>query len=150
MQFIARLPVPDLGKAESAELARLAEEATSVAHERQGLHISVRHRIASDLGGAEGKLNNALTEWWRLDFPSLRTEARKAFKAEIPVRERHDWEHALAAWRTEHERLTARLVAIEEEINDRTYRLFGLSPTDVRTLEDFQKRTKTYYPLGEI
>ncbi len=128
----------------------LALSATATARERHTLHRTVRQRIASDLGAAAGTLNNALTEWWNLDFPTFRAEVKKAFKTDIPVRERDDWQNALSTWRTDHARLTDRLIAIEEEINDRTYRLFHLTPEEIRTLEDFQERTKTFYPLGEV
>ena len=70
--------------------------------------------------------------------------------ADSLVRERDDWQRTLADWRARHDALTARLVAIEEEINQRTYHLFSLTPADIRTLEDSRKRTKTFYPLGHV
>jgi hypothetical protein len=120
------------------------------ARERRELHRAVRQRIATDLGQPGAALNNALTEWWRLDFPAFRAELKKAFKADIPLRERDDWQTTLAQWRAQHDTLTARLIAIEEEINDRTNRLFRLTPAEIQTLHDFQQRTKTFYPLGEV
>jgi hypothetical protein len=43
-------------------------------------------------------------------FAAFRAELRKAFKAEIPVKERADWETALTGWQRQHGSLIARLV----------------------------------------
>jgi hypothetical protein len=65
------------------------------------------------------------------------------------VAERHDWEATLAGWRQNHAALTARLVSIEGEINDRVYALFGLSPADIACIEDHARNAMIDYPLGE-
>lgn len=148
-QFIERLPIPPIDPETDARLSAIAEEITALARERNGLHLKARHRI-TDLASEGKTLNNALTAWWTLDFKTFRGEVKKAFKTDIAVRERDEWERALRDWRGGHDALTARIVALEEELNDRVYRLFGLTPDDVATLEDFQKRTKTFYPLGEV
>jgi hypothetical protein len=83
-----------------------------------------------------------------LDFRTFREELQKAFKADLPVRERADWEASLAGWRGDHDRLTAALVATEEEINARVYHAFGLGADKIRLLEDFMHRTRILYPLG--
>jgi hypothetical protein len=153
-QFIERLPIPDLRGGDEEALGEIAEEITQWARDRHALHRAVRHRLLTDLPPAKPttppKLNNALTAWWTLDFPALRREATKAIGADIPVRERADWEASLAGWRGEHDLLTAKIIAREEEMNDRVYRAFGLSAADVLLLEDHMKRTKTFYPLGEV
>jgi hypothetical protein len=77
-------------------------------------------------------------------------ETKKALKADIPLRELDDWQTTLAQWRAQHDTLTTRLIAIEEEINDRTNRLFRLTPAEIQTLHEFQQRTKTFYPLGAV
>jgi hypothetical protein len=95
-------------------------------------------------------LNNRLTEWWTLDFPAFRAELRKAFKAEILVKERADWETALAGWQRQHIDLTARLVAIETAIDDRVYRLFNLTAADRRLLADHSRHAMIDYPYGAV
>ncbi len=92
----------------------------------------------------------ALTEWWTLDFAAFRAELRKAFKAEIPVKERADWETALAGWQRQHADLTARLVAIETEIDDRVCRLFALTDADRRLLADHSRHAMIDYPYGAV
>ena len=95
-------------------------------------------------------LNNRLTEWYTLDFPALRSELRKALKAEIPVKERADWENALAGWQRQHTDLTVRLVAIETAIDDRVCYLFGLTPADHLLLADHSRHTMIDYPYGDV
>ncbi|MDX2177722.1 MAG: DNA methyltransferase [Candidatus Sumerlaeia bacterium] len=149
-QFIERLPIPALSAEDDAALARIAEEVTDFARERHALHRATRHRIVADLLPRDARATNAITTWWELDLRALREELARAAKSDIPVRERADWEAFLATQRTAHERLTAAIVSREEELNDRVYRLYGLSAAEVRMLEDFMRRTKTFYPLGEV
>jgi hypothetical protein len=144
----------------------LALSATSVARERYALHGSVRHRLLTDfapapaptspIGNQQSSIGNApslnvrLTEWWTLDFATFRSELRKALKAEIPVKERADWEQALTDWQRQHADLTARLVAVETELNDRVYRLFNLTATDRTLLAAHARHAMIDYPYGAV
>jgi hypothetical protein len=47
--------------------------------------------------------------------------------------------------RAAHERLTAEIVALEMELNDRVYRLFDLTPDESRLIE-----ATTKYRYGEV
>lgn len=149
-QFIERLRIPDMPDDERAALSSAALAATAVARERYTLHVTVCHRLLADFGSPDLSLNNRLTEWWTLDFPAFRAELRKAFKAEIPVKERADWETALADWQRQHIDLTARLVAIETAIDDRVYRLFNLTAADRRLLADHSRHAMIDYPYGAV
>jgi hypothetical protein len=106
--------------------------------------------LAQTGGFASTSLNNRLIEWWTLDFAAFRAELRKAFKAEIPVKERTDWETALADWQRQHADLTARLIAIETAIDDRVYRLFNLADADRRLLADHSRHAMIDYPYGAV
>jgi hypothetical protein len=144
------LPIPDVTDTDKEVLADLALQATTIANERYALHEQVRARILTDLGAGAGKLNQKLTAWYDLPAKAFRAEVKKAFKQDIPLKERTEWEQALTDWQTEHQRLTAKLVDIETEINDRVYKLYGLSDADIQLLEDHMKKTMIYYPLGEV
>lgn len=61
------------------------------------------------------------------------------------MEERDEWERWLAARRAEHERLTARIVDLETELNDRVYRLFGLTRDEAGLIEETTK-----YRYGEV
>jgi hypothetical protein len=54
----------------------------------------------------------------------------------------------LGAWQAQHGDLTARLVQVETEIDDRVYRLFGLDGPDRSLLSDHARNTMTDYPHG--
>ena len=98
-QFISRLPIPDAPTADRDAIAALALAITEQARARYTLHRQTRHRILTDLGAPGAALNQKLTAWWELDFAGFLAEVRKAFKREIPVRQRDDWEGWLAAQR---------------------------------------------------
>jgi len=149
-QFIERLRIPDMPDDERMALSSAALAATASARERYALHDMVRHRLLTDFGSPGLVLNNRLTEWWTLDFAAFRAELRKAFKAEIPVKERTDWETALAGWQRQHADLTARLVAIETEIDDRVCRLFNLTDADRLLLADHSRHAMIDYPYGAV
>ncbi|MBI3909471.1 MAG: hypothetical protein HY320_00890 [Armatimonadetes bacterium] len=51
----------------------------------------------------------------------------------------------LAERKAEHKRLTAQIVALETELNDRVYRLFDLTPEEIRIIEE-----STKYRYGEV
>jgi len=149
-QFIERLRIPDMPDDERVALSSAALAATALARERYTLHVTVCHRLLADFGSPDLSLNNRLTEWYTLDFAAFRAELRKAFKAEIPVKERADWETALADWQRQHIDLTARLVAIETAIDDRVYRLFNLTAADRRLLADHSRHAMIDYPYGAV
>lgn len=112
---------------------------------RNNLHHKTRQRILSDLGTPSRKLNQKLTAWWELDFPTFRVEVRKVFRQDIPLRERDDWEAWLLERRREHERLTAEIIALETELNERVYALVDLTPSEIQTIEEV-----TRYRYGKV
>ncbi len=144
-QFVERLPIPELSSAQESELAEIAEAITAQARERYALHESVRHRIATDLGEG-GKLNTKLTEWWALaDGAELRAEVKKAFRSDIPLSERDDWEKYLAAQQAKHESMTEEIVVLETRMNAIVYAAFDLTPEEIALIEE-----ATRYPYGSV
>jgi hypothetical protein len=80
-----------------------------------------------------------------LDFAGFLAEVRKAFRREIPVRQRDDWEEWLAAQRSEHKQRTAEIVRLETQLNRRVYDLFDLTAAEVKVIEE-----STKYRYGEV
>jgi hypothetical protein len=87
-------------------------------------------------------------------------EVRKAFKREIPLPQRDDWEGWLAARRAELEGRTAEIVRLETQLNARVYALFDpthaqiharvyplsdLTSAEIRIIEE-----STKYRYGEV
>ena len=61
---------------------------------------------------------------------------KKAFKVEIPVKDRDDWEKYLAEKSAEVIKLTAEIEAAEREVDAIVYELFDLTPDEIKLLED--------------
>jgi hypothetical protein len=144
-QSISRVPIPIMAPAEAEPVAALSLEITAAAHARYALHHNMRHRVQTDLGSTENRLNQKLTSWWQLDFPALRAEIQKLWRRDIPLRDREDWDNLLADRRAEHERLTSAIVAAETELNERVYALFKLTQDEIQIVEE-----STTYRYGEV
>ena len=108
-----------------------------LAGRRLELQNEVRHRIVSDLAPTREKLTGKLQNFWTLDFAAFRTEVKKVFKAEIPVKDRDGWEKYLAEKSAEVIRLTAEIEAAERELDAIVYELFELTPDEIKLLEEF-------------
>ncbi len=144
-QSIERLPIPDAPSSEREAIGDLAMAITGEAQARYGLHQRARRRILSDLGAAGRGLNQKLTAWWELDFPALRAEVQKAFKRDIALKDRDDWEEWLGLQRAQHRQRTAAIIAGEAELNRRVYQLFDLSAEEIALIE-----ASTKYQYGEV
>lgn len=146
-QFLNRLPIPDLTPSQERQLAEYAEEITGLAQSRYALHEAVRHRISSDLGHDEGKLNTKMTAWWDLDdFKIFQTELKKSYKGvTIPVSARDEWEKYWLSEKSKHDGLTTQIVALETDLNAVVYDAFDLTPAEQNLIE---KATK--YPYGAV
>ncbi len=59
---------------------------------------------------ARAKLSTALKEWWTLpDFAAFQREVKKALKADIPLKQRNEWEDEINTTRAEINTLTAEI-----------------------------------------
>ncbi|MHB0935920.1 MAG: Eco57I restriction-modification methylase domain-containing protein [Armatimonadota bacterium] len=141
-QQLSLLPIPTAPPADREAIGGLALAITERARERYALHERVRHRLTSDLGTLHPQpsaLNQKLTAWWALDFPTLRAEVKKVFKRDIPLNERDEWESWHAAQRAAHARLTADIVCLETDLNARVYALFALTAEEIGIIEESTK-----------
>jgi hypothetical protein len=151
-QFMSRLPIPDAPAAEREAIGGLALAITAQARARYALHRQTRHRILDLRAGSTDSqkpggagLNQKLTAWWELDFPTFRGEIQKIFRRDIPLKERDEWEAWLAERRSQHDRLTAEIVRLETDLNRRVYGLFDLNAGEVKLIE-----ASTKYRYGEV
>ncbi len=93
----------------------------------------------------ERTLNDKLTAWWSVSFTDVRAELQRTSATDVPLRDRDDWETLWEERRTEPDALTAKIVACEEEINDRVFGLFELNADERRIVVE-----ETKYPYGEV
>lgn len=135
-QYVEAVPIPQATDAQKAELAALAEAAQTAAKARYALQQEIARRIPDLAPGGAAKLTTRLKEWWNLpDFAAFQAEVKKTFKADIPLRERSDWENWITENRTRIHALTAEIARIESEINTKVYALFDLTPDEITLLE---------------
>ena len=127
--------MPDLKVDLSSALDLNAKACTDFATQRFTIIAQVRNRIATDLG-VGAALSRKLDNWHELDFTAFRTEVKRLFKAEIPVKERAAWEAYLKEEATKVKILSAQIVTAEAEINRLVYDAFELSSEEISLLEN--------------
>jgi hypothetical protein len=135
-QYVEQLPSIARQKPGASRIRRFAEEANSRAISRNQVTDRVLRRIPDLCPPSRApKLTNRLREWWTLDFKSFRAEIKKAFKADIPLKQRNDWENFLRDEGEKVRRLTAEIEQAEREIDAIVYKLFDLTLDEIALLE---------------
>lgn len=134
-QYVGELAVPDVGVDDAASLDVHAGAASTAAAARHATDAAVRRRILDLAPPERRKLTRKLEAWHDLDFTAFRAEVKAAFKTEIPLKERGEWEAYLSENAAEVHRLTAEIAAAEREIDAIVYRLFDLTPEEIALLE---------------
>lgn len=133
-QYISEVPLPS-ADSKNDILFEAAQSAAEAGRGRFVLQSSVRRRILDLAPPERRKLNGRLEAWHELDFSQFRAEVKKVFGADIPVKERSDWEAYLAENAAKVQGLTARIAKAEREIDAIVYQLFDLTPDEVELLE---------------
>ena len=134
-QHMSVAPVPFTERSELDLIASLAEMAAGFACDKQNLSSSFHHRLLTDLAVPETKLSRKLKDFHTLDFSEFRAEVKKALKADIPVKERADWESQFNTSKAEVNRLAAEITVVEREIDRLVYDAFELAPDEIALLE---------------
>ena len=137
-QYVELFPIPIDIKQATDDLALRAKTCQTATAGRLSQQHAFRRRIP-DLcpPDREAKLNTRLHDWWELvDFDAFRAAVKAHFKAEIPLAERTQWEEWFKAGQSEVARLTAEIEGNEAEINAIVYRLFDLTPLEIKLLEE--------------
>ena len=87
----------------------------------------------------QAKLNEKAQEWWALDFVALGESLKTSFKRKqnpfTSPKTADEWEPYLREKFQEVDALRRQLTAAEAEINDRVYKLFHLTPDEIKLLQ---------------
>ena len=140
-QHIETLPIPTSTSAQQSQLNTLAEAAAQAASQRLQTQRNFARRIHDLLPnpppkGAQTTLGEALSHWWLLaDFKAFQFEVAKRFKADIPLKDRNDWESLFNEQRIRIHQLSANIAATERSIDEVVYALFGLNAVEVALIE---------------
>ena len=131
-----------------ARLVALAQTCTDAARARFAIQSAVRHRLLDLAPPERRKLTGKLENWHELDFAAFRDEVKRAFHADIPVKQRGEWETHLAENAAEVHRLSAVIAAAEREIDALVYRLFDLTPDEIGLARSLARRS-ILRPVGK-
>ncbi len=134
---LGKLPIPHATPDQREALGKLAEAAQTAAELRYALQLSITRRIP-DLAAdtASAKLSSKLKEWWLLsDFAAFQKEVKKSLKAEVPLKDRNDWQDWIAETKARIDQLSAEIAQAESAINAQVYALFNLTQDEIELLE---------------
>ncbi len=81
------------------------------------------------------KLSRKLEQWWELDFRQIQVEVKRVFRADIPIKQRAEWETYLTENAEQVKKLTAEIETAEREINYIVYHIFDLTSDEIKLLE---------------
>jgi hypothetical protein len=139
-QFMEEVPIPDAPQLEREAIANLARTCSTLGQARYQSQINFHRRLFQAFsGGHPGPLNQKAEAWWELSLNQLGDALKQSFK--LPTnpmknpRLADEWEPYLHEKRDENTRLTGALAEAEAELNDRVYRLFSLTPGEVKLLQ---------------
>lgn len=144
LQFMGELPIPDAPNKERQALSELAKRNCALGLERYELQCQVQKRLSKSFGESPegeslGKLNQKAAAWWeqtpRQLGAALKTSFRLATNPLLNPRVADEWEPYLTAKHAEVASLSAAIDATEAEINDRVFRLFNLTPDEIKLLQ---------------
>jgi hypothetical protein len=119
----------------------LATAAAQAASERLSTQRNFARRITDLLPsplpkGASTTLGDKLGQWWLLsDFKTFQSEVNKRFKADIPLRERNDWQALFEQEKVHVQQLGANIAAVERSIDQIVNALFGLTASEAALVE---------------
>ena len=86
--------------------------------------------------GAQTNLGDKLSQWWWLpNFEAFQAEVVKRFKADIPLRQRNDWQALFEQEKTRIQQLSANFAAAERSIDSIVYALFDLSAAEIMLIK---------------
>jgi type I restriction-modification system DNA methylase subunit len=142
-QFMERLPIPEASDDEKETIGALAKLCNTLGQQRYDLQEHVRLRLAGAFGqhqrGTALGLNTKGQSWWDLSFNELGDSLKLSFKLKTnpfsSPRTGDEWEPYVLETRREVERMSNELANAEAELNDRVYRLFNLTPDEIKLLQ---------------
>jgi hypothetical protein len=134
-QYVSILPIPFFRKDVKIRIGKIAESTCDAAEDQLETQIAVRRRILDLAPPERAKLSRKLEEWWKLDFAGFRDEVIRVFRADIPVKERGEWEKYIAQQSAEVLKLDTKIKNAECEIDSIVYRSFDLTSEEIALLE---------------
>ncbi len=139
-QYLSRLPIPKPDINNKEELEGLARRVSQLSIERYELVGSVAHRLNDRFNSVQdGAVPERLKEWPSLSFKALGDELKRDFRLKQTPwndpRIADEWDGYVVSKSKRCAELSESIAGAEDEINRRVYRLFDLSPKEIKMLE---------------
>jgi TaqI-like C-terminal specificity domain len=138
VQYVETIAVPACDISTKSKLTTLAENCQVQSERLLKTTIEFTRRVPDLCPPVrDPKLSTKLQDWWKLEnFAAFRAEVKKVFKADIPLKERSDWQDLFSKGKAEIEKLSTEIKRNEAEINTIVYKLFDLTPDEIALLEN--------------
>lgn len=134
-QFVGQLAAPNFTADTSQAMIVSVNDAGRMQTGVNDLLFGFRHRLLTDLAAPGSRLSRKLEQFHELSFAEFRAEVKRVLKADIPVRERADWERFHAETSAAVRRLASEIVDAERAIDRLVYEAFELTPEEIALLE---------------
>ena len=122
---LASLPIPNLDNTE--ELASLTDAMLSLHIQLQEKHSRFLRRLSENMEGV--KITTALQTFDQLDFAGFVAELKKQ-KIKLSLVQQDEWEGYFNQYREACQELTEQISATNNEIDNRVFDLYGLTPEE--------------------
>lgn len=130
--FFEKFVVPTISESEQTPFITLADQMLSL---NQALQTACTDFLATlNEEFTDLNLTKTLKNWHETDFDTLQKELKKQ-KHEIPLAKRKEWRDYFTV---EHQKITDlqnQIRAIDDEINERVYKLYGLTQDEMKAIE---------------
>jgi len=134
-QFVEQISLPAITNSVHQAIVAAVSSGIQSADARHKGAIGFHERLLTDLAAPGAKLSRRLRDFHELDFNAFRAEVKKALRAEIPVKERGQWQELHAEASAEVKRLSAEIAAAERGIDRLVYAAFELTGEEIALLE---------------
>ncbi|MEM9954449.1 MAG: Eco57I restriction-modification methylase domain-containing protein [Chloroflexota bacterium] len=147
IQFVERLPIPELTSTQEQQLADYAEQITALAQQRYQLHEKLRSYLSERYGdNREISSRASLYEWWEYATANDICDAIESyFRTTINDNNRFSFRDLFDTQLAEHTNLTQQIIALETQLNAVVYEAFDLTPDEIALIEEATK-----YPYGAV
>ena len=126
-EYIRNIPVPLISPESQQPLVALADTMLSLNLQLQGKRTKFLRSLNDNFEGV--KITTALQQFDTMDFKELMAELKKQ-KIHIPVKEQEEWKDYFNERVAECRDLSAQIKTTDEEIDNRVFDLYGLTPEE--------------------
>ncbi|MFM9959974.1 MAG: Eco57I restriction-modification methylase domain-containing protein [Planctomycetaceae bacterium] len=143
-QSMENIPIPDASKGDREAIAQLARRCSELGAAQYQTQTHVQRRLTETFhldhaAHSETTLNQKASAWWDCSLTELGDALKTSFKlAANPFknpRTADDWDSYLAEHKATVAHYSHELADIEADLNARVYRLFNLTPDEIKLLQ---------------